>query len=377
MQQVPDIFDRTFRKMWITVSASWKAHYEDRWRSTPRWQRYTGNGRELYGDGNVFTHQYGQTTAIEIYGNYDLDADTVDGKNLLVTAWLIDSPLSRSDLTQLKVAWLLHDLWETFADTGDVTFDQKAGATSTEREIARGKQVIAEILEGSNANLEEIYDIYSLDFDKSHRLHKLFKVYEKFSYIKWAISAFETIGTPHEIENPVWLCHNVFKNQIAPLLDLYFARVPSVAVFFNQHQETLQKMAEYIDTLGFKDPESEKNDIAYTEAKKYANRYKSLFQVHDAITKFQMVYQFEPNYETKAFFHQALREWIPSLLELYNEKYPTMREYLDTFARPHISMMFQMVNKTEFVDSFSVENDEAYEAANALWNKYLAKILNA
>jgi hypothetical protein len=82
--------------------------------------------------------------------------------------------------------------------------------------------------------------------------------------------------------------HNVYKNQVLPLLTIYFTgKSPSVNEFMTDKMPTLDKIAQEIIDAGFIDPESPDNDEKFQSALKIAKSYKALFEIHDTVNLYK------------------------------------------------------------------------------------------
>jgi hypothetical protein len=130
---------------------------------------------------------------------------------------------------------------------------------------------------------------HSIDYDKSHRLYGLFKLYEKYSYLNgaiaaydpkrfaWAYSAFRSEEERSAFDNrkipestpvgqPHWLVHNVFKNQIEALVRAADAGIPSTQAFLSARVEMVTEMFAWVGRSGFTDAKPE-NETAFESAK--------------------------------------------------------------------------------------------------------------
>lgn len=249
--------------------------YKDAGIGVYRWKDYTGElpssvcsvsqkiSRALGqvpGDGNVYDHQRHQARIIRNYGVFD-----IGHPSLLESGILGNLPLSHMEHFQLRVTGLVHDLGETHPNIGDVCSDKKHLARhSKEEEFQAGTSVIASIIKSPELYQSAI-DCYALDFDEQHRLYKIFKMYEKLSYISGAIYTLQNAQGGKSIARPAHLMHNVLKNQMIPLMQWYLQDTPSVVAFINTHQEEINGLFSYVVSSKFSD-EIEENNIKFKEA---------------------------------------------------------------------------------------------------------------
>ena len=220
---------------------------------------------EVPGDGNVFDHQIEQERLIGTYGIFDIESEA------LVNAGYVKlRPISRMDFFSLRVAALVHDLGEI--EHGDVVFDDKHTAKHTAQdEIAATRKFVRKALDerASRRNREDPSEItredprrkrrlernvmnsYAIDHDRSHRLHAIFKLYEKYSYISGAIAIYgEGKGT---IAHPHYAVHNVLKNQIGALMAAEEAEIQSAVLFLLENGRTITDMFNWVVASGFRD----------------------------------------------------------------------------------------------------------------------------
>jgi hypothetical protein len=199
---------------------------------------------ELTWDWNVFDHSLAQSRLIKKYWKYDLDF------------W----HLKLEDYNSLRILWLIHDIWELWV--WDIVYDNKShDLFIEENEKTHWEQMLKKIFIWDDSELEKLLSIYSINFDKSHILNQMFKLYEKLSYIRWAICAFDN---KDKIMNPQWLIHNVLKNQIEPLyMNISY---PSVFNFLKDNCDNIELLFQYVDDSWFSDI-IESNNAAYEKSK--------------------------------------------------------------------------------------------------------------
>lgn len=102
-------------------------------------------------------------------------------------------------------------------------------------------------------------DCYTIDFDEQHRLYKMFKMYEKLSYISGTIQAIKTMDSEAQIARPAPLVHNVLKNQIIPLMNWYLLQIPSIVAFIDVHREDIDSLFLFVAESKFADENTENN----------------------------------------------------------------------------------------------------------------------
>lgn len=150
------------------------------------------NGRlfgEVPGDGNVFDHQLAQERLVREYGELDIGSEA-----LVRTGFAKVKPVSKTDFFRLRIAALVHDVAEI--EHGDTVYDDKHTVTHTVRdEIESTRKFVRKSLEEIDPRRKRrlersIMASYAIDHDKSHRLHGVFKLYEKYSYVSGAIAAY-------------------------------------------------------------------------------------------------------------------------------------------------------------------------------------------
>lgn len=230
---------------------------------------------EVPGDGNVFDHQLAQERLIARYGILDVGSDAI-----LHSGYAKLRSISLSDFFKLRITALVHDLGEI--EHGDVVFDDKhLAAHTTEDEVAATRKFVRKALDErtSRKNAEGgredprrrrrlergIMAAYAIDHNQSHRLHGVFKLYEKYSYISGAIAIYGNgIGTIAKSHAAV---HNVFKNQISALVTAAQSGIPSAAAFLSERAETITAMFAWLCASGFHDG-IEENQERLEEAKR-------------------------------------------------------------------------------------------------------------
>lgn len=311
-----------------------------------RWARYN---TEVPGDGNVLSHSLWQYDLINKYWGNDLES--------------MDLWITKNDINVLLLSALFHDVWEI--EKWDTTHDHKWA--SAEEEQKAWIAILSNVFEWDN--LDRVLAAYNIDFDKSNKLHPLFKIYEKFSYINWAISAFNARWQESNKDQAIWLAHNVLKNQVMPLLSLYFVwRHQSVIDFITDYMETINKMASSIKDAWFKDPEWAENDEKFQEALQIAKSYKALFEINNMIEVKRNI-GLTPWF--KDYAKPIIIEYLPSLLGLLdNADFIPMREYIASIKRDMISIFssFQFWDDDEDDTTRDVELRPLYK----LWSEKTA-----
>lgn len=163
------------------------------------------------------------------------------------------------DHFQLRVAGLTHDLGETAPEIGDTCYDKKHLVNHTKQEeFEAGASVIASVVKHPEQHRFAV-DCYAIDFDEQHRLYKIFKMYEKLSYVSGAIHAVKTAGSEAQIARPAHLVHNVLKNQIATLIYWYSKNIPSIIAFIDEHRIEINNLFLFVVSSKFVDEHDENN----------------------------------------------------------------------------------------------------------------------
>ncbi len=185
-------------------------------------------------------------------------------------------PISKTDFFRLRIAALVHDVAEI--EHGDTVYDDKHAVSHTVKdEIESTRKFVRKSLDEFDPRRKRrlersVMASYAIDHDKSHRLHGIFKLYEKYSYVDGAIAIYGngkgTIAHPH------WAVHNVFKNQIDVLVRAAEAGIPSAESFLRDRAETITAMFAWVCASGFKD-RIEANQLAFEEAKRSWMRHLS------------------------------------------------------------------------------------------------------
>lgn len=144
---------------------------------------------EVPGDGNVFDHQLVQEKLIREYGELDIGSEA-----LVRTGFAKVKPVSKTDFFRLRIAALVHDVAEI--EHGDTVYDDKHTVTHTVKdEIESTRKFVRKSLDEFDPRRKRrlersVMASYAIDHDKSHRLHGVFKLYEKYSYVNGAIAAY-------------------------------------------------------------------------------------------------------------------------------------------------------------------------------------------
>lgn len=235
---------------------------------------------EVPGDGNVFDHQLAQERLISQYAPLDVGSEI-----LVETGFAKVRPISKTDFFRLRIAALVHDLGEI--EHGDTVYDDKHLVAHTVKdEITATRKFVRKALDermsrkdGANGpedlrrkrRLERnIMGAYAIDYDKAHRLHGAFKLYEKYSYVNGAISAYgEGLGV---VANAHALVHNVFKNQIDVLVRAAESGIPSAEAFLTDRLETVTAMFAWVCESGYRD-ENAAHQSAFEDAKRVWRGY--------------------------------------------------------------------------------------------------------
>ncbi len=200
-------------------------------------------------------------------------------------------PLTQTEHYRLCVTALIHDVGEI--EHGDVVYDDKHAASHTradeaaatkrfvrravDERLSRTRNENEEISKAGREDLRrkrritrELLSAYGIDHDSGHRLHGLFKLYEKYSYLNGAISIYDhgngSIAQSH------YGVHNVLKNQIGPLVAAARAGIPSALAFLEERAETVTAMFAWVCYSGFRD-ENDGNQKAFEEAKRTWSKY--------------------------------------------------------------------------------------------------------
>lgn len=248
---------------------------------------------EVPGDGNVFDHQLAQERLVRQYGVLDVGSEAV-----LRAGYVRLRPVSFADYSAVRVTALVHDLGEI--DHGDTIHDDKHLSAHTVRdEIESTRKFVRKALDErlsrpTNKGREDlrrkrrmernVMSAYSIDHDKGHRLHGLFKLYEKYSYFSGAIAIYgEGRGT---IAQSVAAVHNVLKNQTVPLVAAALAGVPSAKEFLHDRVEAVTAMFAWVSGSGFRDEENPENDERFERAKKAWGEYLRIEPVCHRSVKF-------------------------------------------------------------------------------------------
>ena len=156
-----------------------------------------------------------------------------------VAMWLI----TKEELELLILVIRLHDIWE--AARWDVVLDQK-NMSSEEFERKCGEVIIKKLIKKAYQNTPEmakIREAYDINFNKTHPLHRYFRVYEICSYVNAAIIAQKD---PNAIDNPEWLVHNVLIRQMPEIADRIWD-FPSLKDFVQEHQSEIESLFEFVE----------------------------------------------------------------------------------------------------------------------------------
>lgn len=204
----------------------------------------------LKNDGNVYEHSIWQTNLIYQYAKADIEW------------WYIDE----KSYEQLIVIWLIHDIWEILS--WDITYDHKTSITEAQ-ERENWERILRSLFADENKR-KWLLEIYSINFESNHPLNFIFKIYEKFSYLRWAFHAYNNRKT---LYNPLHLIHNVLKNQIKPLF-ANMEKIPSIRPFLQDHSKQIDKLFDLIDKTWFQ-TWNESEDLAFLEAQKIWNDNKA------------------------------------------------------------------------------------------------------
>lgn len=210
----------------------------------------------------MYDHQLHQERLIRTYAPLD------EGSPSVVTAGYVRGrPLDRRDVFVLRVCALVHDLAEI--EHGDHVTDAKHLAKHTVAdEIRSTRAFVRRALLESDPRRARRFErttmrAYSVDYEKNHRLHPLFKLYEKYSYLEGAVSAYER--GQEVVANAVWLVHNVFKNQIVALVAAARAGVPSAGAILRERASVIDEMFRWVAGSGHRD--TDENEAAFVRAK--------------------------------------------------------------------------------------------------------------
>lgn len=185
-------------------------------------------------DWDTYSHQIEQAGLVSEFWRYDLWNNIPWNMN-----WEILTP---DYFLKLQILWLIHDFWEY--GKWDELYDDKK-LTSRVHE----KQCWIELIKSLDLWIKmenRILEIYDIDFDDNHILKPIFLLYEKMSYIFWAIEAYKTIWTENQIMNPLALIHNVLKNQISDMIKASNSWMVSMQKFLKDNAENISSMFEVV-----------------------------------------------------------------------------------------------------------------------------------
>ncbi len=123
---------------------------------------------------------------------------------IIAKYWSLDHEWKDENINILKFLAIIHDIWEIAV--WDTIYTKKSKDWENSEKIV-AKKIIKELYSWESGNFLEIYDI---DSNENHPLHKEFKLYEILSYINWAILTYknrENIEKSEEILKKVFELH--------------------------------------------------------------------------------------------------------------------------------------------------------------------------
>lgn len=243
------------------------------WKNYPRRGVYLGWTKtnpltKVYWEWDTFNHQLFQERLIKKYWIEDIWSEVV--------ADIIWKEFTKKDFYKLLILALTHDVWEMHEDIWDVCKNWTAVAHySADDEMSVWIEYLKEIF-WKKANW--VIDIYKIDFWKSstvenNNLNKLFKLYEKFSYLNWAFITYKLRNTDKKVQETEYLIHNVIANNISTMVEYYKKWLPSYVKFVNDNFDLISEMIEYSIQTWYQE-ENEKNNEKF---KKWVNDWKELF----------------------------------------------------------------------------------------------------
>ena len=128
---------------------------------------------------------------------------------IIAKYWSLDHEWKDENINILKFLAIIHNIWELAV--WDTTLEQKTKNWENNEKI-EAKEIIEKLYSWESGNFLEIYDI---DSNENHPLHKEFKLYEILSYINWAILTYKN---RENIENSSEILKKVFEKHIPRLI---------------------------------------------------------------------------------------------------------------------------------------------------------------
>lgn len=104
---------------------------------------------------------------------------------IIAKYWSLDHEWKDENISILKFLAIIHNIWELAV--WDTLLEQKTKNWENNEKV-EAKKIIEKLYSWESVNFLEIYDI---DGNQNHPLHKEFKLYEILSYINWAILTYK------------------------------------------------------------------------------------------------------------------------------------------------------------------------------------------
>lgn len=210
-------------------------------------------------DNDVSSHSILQNSIVRNFWKFDLKE------------WIINY----EDYTILRILALIHDIWEIrmcemkFAegkvipsliiqDDEDhkawdiIREDKKDWNIEEELEKQNWIKWLRKILEWfSEKEIEKILEVYEINFDKNHRLHEIFKSYERISYLNGALIAMKSISNEKPVFDVYKLMYDVIRYQIPWLYN--DRNNPSVIAFILANWNEITMMFYLVERSWYKD----------------------------------------------------------------------------------------------------------------------------
>jgi len=279
-------------------------------------------------DGNTYWHTKLQRWIAKKYMKHDLDW------------WL----LSADDVQLLDLAFLIHDVGEALR--GDVNFPDK-NLSSEQFEKQCGEYLFQKILkpeyrDPDSPEYKRLQEAYDVNFNASHRLNPIFKLYEEYSYLNGTMLASKH---PKSIAKAPAMVQEILGYHLPSVLDKG-KRFPSAAAFLKDNVPAINDMFSFVERNLFA-KKSEQENVEKGASEQEESKQQNLDYAHAKDLRFS-------NIENEFYHAQHLENWLKktSLIDdnMFQVLYPKeggKSGFYEFFALQALSSFTEVVPITE------------------------------
>jgi len=194
--------------------------------------------------------------------------------------------LSADDVQLLDLAFLIHDVGEALR--GDVNFPDK-NLSSEQFERQCGEYLFQKILkpeyrDPDSPEYKRLQEAYDVNFNASHRLNPIFKLYEEYSYLNGTMLASKH---PKSIAKAPAMVQEILGYHLPSVLDKG-KRFPSAAAFFKDNVPAINDMFSFVERNLFA-KKSEQENVEKGASEQEESKQQNLDYAHAKDLRFSNI----------------------------------------------------------------------------------------